>query len=50
MTRFIPGSGWERTDYYTGYGWYGKFTTLEPGRGYWFYPTGQSYTWEYDPK
>jgi len=38
------------SDYYEGYGWYGDFTNVEPGRGYWYYSQNvATYDWIYTP-
>ncbi|MFC1722819.1 beta strand repeat-containing protein [Nanoarchaeota archaeon] len=49
VTKFEPtGAGWTRTDYYAGYDWWGFWNEVEPGKGYYFYPTTTAYNWTYD--
>ena len=50
IIKYIPGDGFSRTDYYgTTYKWWGWWSDIRPGEGLYFYPTGASYDWEYDP-
>ena len=37
---------WKPATYYSGYGWDGELSTMEPGKGYW-YNTNTSFIWEY---
>lgn len=38
--------GWIKTKYYSGYGWDGALTTMQPGKGYW-YGANEQFTWTY---
>ena len=37
---------WIKTKYYSGYGWDGDLTTMQPGKGYW-YGANEQFTWTY---
>jgi hypothetical protein len=40
----------KRTDYFSGLGWFGEFSNIEPGRGYWYYSQNSTtYAWQYQP-
>jgi len=38
--------GWIPATYYSGYGWDGELSTMEPGKGYW-YNANAPFIWEY---
>jgi len=40
----------KRTDYFLGFGWFGDFNNIVPGRGYWYYSQNDTqYSWAYQP-
>jgi len=39
-------NGWIPATYYSGYGWDGELSTMEPGKGYW-YNANAPFIWEY---
>jgi len=43
---FAYGGGWITATYYSGYGWDGELSKMEPGKGYW-YGANEAFTWEY---
>ncbi|NQE46061.1 hypothetical protein C5S31_08580 [ANME-1 cluster archaeon GoMg2] len=43
---FAYGEGWITATYYSGYGWDGELSKMEPGKGYW-YGANEAFTWEY---
>jgi len=45
-----PSDTFRRSDYFAGFGWFGQFTNLNPGRGYWYYSQNATqYNWTYQP-
>jgi hypothetical protein len=47
---YAPGHTFKRTDYYLGFGWFGDFSTMNPGTGYWYYSqNAMQYSWDYQP-
>jgi len=45
-----PTDYYKGATYYGGFGWFGNFRNIEPGRGYWYYSTNSTaYNWTYAP-
>ena len=45
-----PDPGFDSSIYFSGLGWWGEITCLEPGKGYTFGIVQNEYDWEYDPE